>query len=90
MDASGDCLGLSRRSPSRCRRTVGSIAFRAPIRKASRVDSAQPDNSMIIVDDVTLPKQLDEAHDNNHAPIDENTSPEDELSTEKAARSSVW
>lgn len=61
-------------------------ASRAPTRKANRADSAQPDDSVIIVDDVTLPKQSDEAHDDDHAPIEENTSPEDELLTQKATK----
>ena len=63
-----------------------STASRAPMRKASRAGSAQPEDSIIIVDDKTLPKQSDETHDDDHVPIDENTSPEVELSTEKAAK----
>ena len=66
-----------------------STASRAPILRASRADSAQPDDSIIVTDNVALTKQFNKAHDDNCAPIDENTSPEDELSTEKAATGGV-
>ena len=61
-----------------------STASRALTRKANRASSAQPDESVIIVDDVIQPKQLEEAHDDDQAPNKENNSPGDESSTEKA------
>ncbi|MDI1487484.1 MAG: hypothetical protein OHK93_006754 [Ramalina farinacea] len=86
IDVEGDVKPKTRRLTRTKPGSKKSTASRAPTRKANRASSAQSDESVIIVDDVTLPKQFNEAHNDDQAPIEENASPEDELSTEKAAK----